>query len=431
MGNDYARQRWRNVDILVIDEISMMPAAFLDNLDFIAKRARNDRRAFGGIQLVVCGDFFQLPPVNLIKNKFCFEAKCWSTVIKSSILLKQIFRQNGDATLMNILNEARIGQLSCKSANILREHSFKKNPKSKIKPTILECRNKQVDYVNFNELAKLSGESVTFTSKDYAVSKGHDAQLKNCSAPQKLSLKVGAQVILLKNLDPENGLVNGSRGIIVDFQRHPKASKDLPKEFRTLKLPVVQFETIGKAKTEIGNDSHDEDAFIKIIEPYEYTNRIGQHIVSSRTQIPLRLAWALSVHKSQGMTIPHLSVSLEGVFEYGQAYVALSRATTLTYLSLKRFNEKAFKAHPKVKAFYIILESESKDLEEKENNKCNSSSNSMTHLSTDICKAKHSVDCDIVTSKDKQKPLALTEEQRKRSEENKKRALELRRKNKN
>ena len=135
MGNEYTKQRWREVDILVIDEISMMAGSFLDKLNFIASRARNDRRPFGGVreyclcqasisiacfgplllnasfaELVVCGDFFQLPPIDLANEGFAFEAKCWPEVIKCSVLLKQVFRQKGDTALMSILDEARLGE---------------------------------------------------------------------------------------------------------------------------------------------------------------------------------------------------------------------------------------------------------------------------------------------------------------------------------
>ena len=235
MGNEYSRGRWREVDVLVIDEISMMAGKFLDNLSFIASRARNDRRPFGGVQLVVCGDFFQLPPVDLSKNEFAFEAKCWSEVIKCSVLLKQVFRQRGDATLMNILDEARVGELSARSAEVLRRHSTLPaaafgssstvdEDDQKIIPTLLECRNRDVDKANEREMAKLPGEVVTYKSRDKAQTEAYKAQLKHCQAPAELDLKVGAQVMLLKNLDLDRGLANGSRGVIVRFQR-PKSNR--------------------------------------------------------------------------------------------------------------------------------------------------------------------------------------------------------------
>ena len=261
---------------------------------------------------------------------------------------------------MKILNEARVGELSSESAQILRTHSTvgglgKGGHDDGIRPTLLESRNAQVDRANAAEMNKLPGEVKRFKSKDKAAGTMYEKQLQHCQAPETLELKVGAQVILLKNIDPEAGLVNGSRGVIVEFKT-AKNQSDLPREFRKLELPVVKFQAIDGPGSSKSGDGEDEGV-TKLIEPAEWTNKVGDQTVSSRHQIPLRLAWALSVHKSQGMTIPNLAVSLRGVFEYGQAYVALSRATKLDTLTLRGFDEKAFKAHPKVKQFYRLLES--------------------------------------------------------------------------
>ena len=189
MANEYTKGRWREVDVLVIDEISMLSSSFLDKLSFVASRARNDRRPFGGVQLVVCGDFYQLPPVDLSKDGFAFESKCWSEVIRCSVLLTQVFRQRGDATLMNILDEARIGELSIESAEALRRHAtlpstaFRgstRNDAEIIIPTLLECRNREVDKANELEMAKLPGEIYTFKSRDKSVNEAMKAQLKHC-----------------------------------------------------------------------------------------------------------------------------------------------------------------------------------------------------------------------------------------------------------
>uniref|UniRef100_A0A7S2PDZ7 ATP-dependent DNA helicase n=1 Tax=Leptocylindrus danicus TaxID=163516 RepID=A0A7S2PDZ7_9STRA len=351
MGNEYTKKRWKETDILVIDEISMLPAGFLDTLDFIACRARNSRLPFGGLQLVVCGDFYQLPPVNM-KTGFAFESNCWHKVIKCYVLLEQVFRQEADAKLRDILNEARVGDLSQASIQVLRHHSSLKEAPSKstsIKPTVLECRNKEVDKINMMEMSKLNSETHEFKAKDRLLSQYHASLLKNCPAPETLSLKVGAQVILLKNIDPDRGLVNGSRGIIIDFKVQDKLDTDLLKSWKKVALPLVRFAVIRPS-----GDGVDE-AIERLIEPEEWSNKIGDQTVCSRYQVPLRLAWCLSIHKSQGMTIPHLTCNLQGVFEYGQGYVALSRATKLELLTLRGFNEKCIKAHPKVKEFYKFL----------------------------------------------------------------------------
>eukprot|EP00569_Conticribra_weissflogii_P020583 CAMPEP_0171426446 /NCGR_PEP_ID=MMETSP0881-20121228/3966_1 /TAXON_ID=67004 /ORGANISM="Thalassiosira weissflogii, Strain CCMP1336" /LENGTH=741 /DNA_ID=CAMNT_0011945929 /DNA_START=57 /DNA_END=2282 /DNA_ORIENTATION=+ len=382
MSNEYAKQRWREVDVLVIDEVSMMASSFLDKLSFIASRARNDRRPFGGVQLVVCGDFFQLPPVELKNDGFAFMAKCWSDVIKCSVLLRQVFRQQGDATLMKILDEARIGELTSHSVDVLRRHStlpsaaFERESTSeetkKIIPTLLECRNKEVDKANEREMQKLPGQVYTFHARDRAISDSYCAQLKHCQAPAQLDLKIGAQVILLKNIDLERGLANGSRGIVVRFQA-PKSEGDVPTGFKNLEFPVIRFAT---AKSS-GNNDEDKEFTIR---PEEWQNKMGEQTVSSRVQIPSDLHGLYQCISRKGqfefnvaahiwgkvtishtlsgyrMTIPNLTVNLAGVFEYGQAYVALSRATELRLLTLRGFSMKAFRAHPQVKEFYRVLE---------------------------------------------------------------------------
>jgi len=356
MSNDYTKKRWRQTDILVIDEVSMLPAQFLDTLDFIASRVRNDRRPFGGMQLVLCGDFYQLPPINL-KSGFAFEAACWPKVIKCTVLLQQVFRQGGDPKLMDILNEARIGELSSSSVEILRAHSIQSNTpagsnakSSGVKPTLLECRNTEVDRANMLEMKKLPGETFAFKAKDRLANKAYTSILKNYQAPETLTLKVGAQVILLKNIDPEKGLVNGARGVVVDFKVQTKMDTDLLKSWKKMELPVVKFESMLPGT---------ENEFIEIlVEPEEWSNKVGDQIVCARYQVPLRLAWCLSIHKSQGMTIPHLTVNLSGVFEYGQAYVALSRATKLSLLTLRGFHDRNIRAHPKVKDFYNLIMSD-------------------------------------------------------------------------
>ncbi|EJK60099.1 hypothetical protein THAOC_19608 [Thalassiosira oceanica] len=324
-------------------------------------------------ELVVCGDFFQLPPIDLANEGFAFEAKCWPEVIKCSVLLKQVFRQKGDTALMSILDEARLGELSPNSVEVLRRHGTlpaaafggapgKEEGEERIIPTLLECRNKQVDKANEVEMSKLSGEVVTYKSRDRGITDHHKKNLRHCSAPERLDLKVGAQVMLLKNIDLDRGLANGSRGVVVRFQR-PKSESEIPTGFKKMDFPVVRFisvKPVGKDKCDDESSSasvvsESDNEFV--IHPEEWSNKMGDQTISSRVQIPLRLAWSISVHKSQGMTIPNLTVNLQGVFEYGQAYVALSRATELKLLTLRGFNERCFRAHPKVKTFYKLLES--------------------------------------------------------------------------
>jgi len=297
MGNSQAVQRWRQCDCLIIDEISMMSAECLDLLNVIASRTRNSREVFGGMQVVVCGDFFQLPPIGDSNNtKFAFEAMCWpKAFVTDSIVLKQVFRQSNDKQFMTILNEARLGELSPESTKVLRVHSMMsaRNEYSG-NYTQLQCLNHQVDQSNSIEMSKLSGEEHVFNAKDFIGNKAYCSQLKQCSSQERLVLKVGAAVILLKNIDPERGLVNGSRGLVVDFRKATKNSADLPREFRSLLLPVVQFESACKKTACLVEEDEANDLCI-IVEPVEWASKVGDTIVCSRTQIPLRLAWALSV----------------------------------------------------------------------------------------------------------------------------------------
>ena len=445
-SNEYTKQRWRDCDMLIIDEISMMPAEFLDKLAIVASRARNDRRPFGGIQLVVCGDFFQLPPVNIEKNKFAFEAEIWAKVITTSVCLTTVFRQNKDPTLVKILNEARIGELSLESMDTLRrhgqrsllppsshrmvQHHSKKNDnhddhhddenKSAVieetttQATKLECKNAIVDRLNKMELDKLPGETYTYKAKDTCLNKMYEGQLKSgCQAPEVLELKVGATVMLLKNLDPARGLVNGIRGVVVRFQKESLDPDGYPPQRQSSKreeVPVIRFESL-KRRTNPDQEGDEEDE-PKIVEikREEFSNKIGDVEVSSRKQIPLRLGYALTIHKSQGMTIPDLVVNLTDTFEYGQAYVAISRATCLDKLILKGFKENQFIAHPKVSEFYRLLESTQGI------SPSSSIGQAMTSDGTDI---------GLIESKRKSDDT-LTDDQRRRIDENRKRALLLR-----
>lgn len=192
----------------------------------------------------------QLPPVELAKDGFAFQAKCWPQIIKHCVLLKQVFRQQSDTTLMTILDEARVGELSNKSAQVLRRHGTlpsaafgSSNSDTKVTPTLLECKNKNVDQANEREIAKLKGDVHTFNSKDRAINETYRGQLKHCQAPAQLDLKVGAQVLLLKNIDLEKGLANGSRGVVVRFQP-PQNKAEVSAGFKNMDLPVVRFDSV-------------------------------------------------------------------------------------------------------------------------------------------------------------------------------------------
>ncbi|CAM9444241.1 unnamed protein product, partial [Laminaria digitata] len=193
-----------------------------------------------------------------------------------------------------------------------------------------------VDRLNVQELSKLGGQPEFYDAIDSG-DKTYLRQLQNhCAASERIELKVGAKVLLLKNVDSSNQLVNGATGVVMEFVETAGG----------IRLPRVEFDPMegGGAKV------------VTVIREEEWTVSLGGREMARRVQLPLRLAWALSVHKSQGMTLANVMVSTHGMFEYGQAYVALSRATTLNGLELLDFNMGVVRAHKKVEVFYAGLE---------------------------------------------------------------------------
>lgn len=319
-----ARQRWVRAKRIVIDEVSMLDADTFDKLEAIARAVRRDERPFGGIQLVLSGDFYQLPPVSREREtRFAFESKCWKACIQNVVELSTIFRQH-DQVFANMLNDLRKGICSNETLKRLRKCSgLLQATGDGILPTRLCTHRADLQAANETHLRNLEGKSVDFKSID----SGPEATLNaSCPAPAILSLKVGAQVLLNKTLGISQGLVNGSRGLVVGFTG-------------SMCLPIVKFAS-GEQLT-IGHETW-------VV--------VTTNAQIKRTQIPLQLAWALSVHKSQGMSLDRAVVSLDKVWEYGQAYVALSRVRSLSGLQIEGdFSRSSIKAHPKVQKFYEHL----------------------------------------------------------------------------
>lgn len=337
--NRKAKRNWLCTDLLIIDEISMMTAELFDKLNSLAKKIRSNKKPFGGIQLLIVGDFFQLPPVTKGSDmQFAFESESWSTAITSSVELTIIQRQKDEA-FQKILKEARTGALTKESVKVLTERQGREWKENKIRPTLLFPRRAEVDMINDTNLKALQGRKYTykarlvhdgkapaaFTETDEAFQKTLAIYDSGASYSKELVLILGAQVMLIANTAPNEGLVNGSRGIITGFCSYSE-------------LPVVEF--VNGAKKIIG-------AHTWPIEDYEFV---------SRSQIPLQLAFAVTTHKIQGATLDSALVDIgSGIFEYGQAYVALSRVRSLEALYVHDFDKTAFRAHPKVKEFYSKL----------------------------------------------------------------------------
>lgn len=254
--------------------------------------------------------------------KFCFQAPAWNKCVKASFELRRVHRQT-DRDFVDILNNIRLGQVTPEIVQRLSSTSKQKIEAAGILPTTLCSQNMDADIINQNKLSELPGEAKTFTAQDNdpAYTKQLDQQTP---VPGKLVLKIGAQVMLLKNVSVSGGLVNGARGIVVKFEND---------------LPVIRFRNNKEYATK------HEKWIVKTI----------SGALLTRLQVPLKLAWAFSIHKSQGLTLDCVEMSLSRVFEAGQAYVALSRAQSLATLRVLDFSSKQVWANPDVLKFYRIL----------------------------------------------------------------------------
>ena len=322
-------KRWMDLDVLIIDEVSMLSPELFDKLELVARSLRHSTKPFGGIQLILTGDFFQLPNINQ-KDMFCFDAESWKTCIGENVIHLDInFRQEEDDVYQKCLNEVRYGMLGNDTMKILkaRENVVLTNEFG-ITPTKIYSLNKNVDEENEVQLDKLNDGEIEFkqyelTYKAYKkVNMIEEKIKKECNAPAVLQLCKGAQVMLLYNMDIESKLVNGSRGVVYSFDSN--------------NFPIVKFLS----------------GSTRVIPEKVWEIEENGDVAIEVTQIPLKLAYATTVHRSQGATIDYAEVDMEGIFEYGQAYVALSRVKSLEGLSIKNFKADVIRAHPRVIDFY-------------------------------------------------------------------------------
>lgn len=340
-----AKGAWLKVRTLVIDEVSMMDPDFFEFLDVVGRGVRKVNKPFGGVQLVLVGDFCQLPPVvrDSEETHFVFESELWASMIKTAVVLNKIWRQT-DPVYQRILGEARLGQLSAESEAVLRGRMGLKWQEEAIKPTLLFSLNRDVDKINTANLNALQSEEHRFDVKTEFDAERWAAEYPGLPRPLRdsdtvrfaverldrdapyvptLFLRIGAQVMLTKNM-PEEGLMNGSRGIIV-------AMNDIAG------CPIVRFKTKTMAIT-----------------PVTWWSPECPHI--GRSQVPLKIAFALTIHKAQGASIDSALVDIgKSTFEYGQAYVALSRVRSLEGLYLHAIDVSRIKTHPRVRKFYREL----------------------------------------------------------------------------
>ncbi|CCH46403.1 DNA repair and recombination protein [Wickerhamomyces ciferrii] len=394
--NSQSVERWKRTKVLIIDEISMIDGSFLDKLEYTARYVTKKPQPFGGIQVVLTGDFFQLPPVpdrNGPPPRFCFQAECWSKCINQTILLVQVFRQK-ENEFVELLNCLRLGEVSDKMSTLFKSLSREITYEDGIQPTELFCTRYEVDQANTKRLQKLPGKYQEFE----AIDSGNEFQRKaldNLMAVKKLVLKEDAQVMMIKNKD--DTLVNGSVGIVVTFftamlygqfrsfykdyelvddstmkqakyissciaadtipedvlqfaSRLPNRSQFMQlctsaqTQSRAMLLPLVKFSTVNGSRLEL-------------VDREDFSLDNDGETGASRSQLPLLLSWALSIHKSQGQTLDRVKVDLTKVFEMGQVYVALSRAVSKDRLQLINFDKSKIRSSGIVKQFYEQLRS--------------------------------------------------------------------------
>lgn len=323
-------KRAKRTDVLIIEEVSMLDARVIDMIDQAMRALRSDQRAFGGVQVIFVGDFYQLPPVGR-DSVFAFQSRAWQAAKPVTCYLHEQFRQE-DEVFLDILTSIRGRTISYKHHQLLSKR--KVTDVEKIVATKLYSHNEDVDVINGRELSKLSARKRVFDMTTRG-SKGLVEQLKRgCLSPEKLELKEGAVVMFTKN-NFERGYVNGTIGTVIDITRAG--------------WPLV--------RTKQGDEIE--------VEPHDWSIEDNGKIKATITQVPLRLAWAITVHKSQGMSLDAAIVDLRKAFEYGQGYVALSRVRTLEGLHLLGVNERAFEVHPSINEKDMWFQTHSRVAEER------------------------------------------------------------------
>ena len=334
--NEYVARRVGRAKVLIIDEVSMLSAATFSMVEQVCRELRRSPQAFGGLQVILVGDFFQLPPVvrrneeaehgarlgfeNAADNpraQFAYHAPAWQAAKPVVCYLSEQHRQE-DAVFLDILSALRSGILNGEHKAQIERRRIAENAQP-AGVTKLFPHNADVDRINQDELSKLSGESHVFEMRERGAKQLVEQLKKSCLSPERLKLKIGAKVMFTKN-NIEQGFVNGTTGTVVGFRKSDG-------------LAIV--------KTRGGKTI--------AAEPLEWVVEAEGKALARIIQIPLRLAWAITVHKSQGMSLDAAVVDLSQAFEYGQGYVALSRVRTLKGLHILGWNERALEVHPGIR----------------------------------------------------------------------------------
>lgn len=402
MWNAPVKRRWRNMSVWIIDEISMVSAELLESLEQMIRRIRTPADLlpgvpFGGLQVIFSGDFFQLQPVlekithtsddQFLNRGLAFEAPAWTRAKLTPVILQHVFRQS-DGDFVDLLNGIRTGENPAALEEIAKRCSRPLPMEAGILPTVLYSKNADVDKYNHDRLRELPEQEVVLVAEEHiytneglkkeearnlALQQAQFNQLRDaefwklCTALKELSLKVGAQVMLVRNLTltgKESDLVNGSRGVVVGWafrdvileecravlrsKQYPETPKEVEAQLMYDKLKATCFNLIPIVRFRNGR------------EIYCVPERFSYEILNTgecvRWQVPLKLAWAITIHKCQGMSLDYVQVTLKDIFAEGQVYVALSRARSMEGLQVIGNPSRGdVRVSPKVMEFYRAL----------------------------------------------------------------------------
>ena len=326
-SKEHIAKRITKAKVLIIEEVSMLSAATFEMADAICREVRRSDKPFGGLSVILVGDFFQLPPVSRDHEvKFAYESNVWRELNLLTCYITEQYRQD-DAEFLSVLSAIRSGgveemhyellmsrYVGSKGSTLTAEFQGRTLETSVPK---LFSHNADVDRINATELAKLSGKSQKFRMS----SKGKDSMVeglkRGCLSPEILELKEGATVMFTKN-SPQGRFVNGTLGVVIGWGANGS--------------PIVKTKDGLKITTE----------------PMEWQLEEQGKVKAIVAQYPLRLAYAMTVHKSQGMSMDAAIMDLSKAFEYGQGYVALSRVRRLSGVYLTGLNQRAIEVHPEI-----------------------------------------------------------------------------------
>jgi len=331
-SSQYIVKRVRRAKVLIIEEVSMLTGETLSMVDAICCAIKQNSKPFGGLQVIFAGDFFQLPPVvgkgteensqaALIEKssaRFAYDSPAWLAANPIICYLTEQHRQDDD-NFLAILAAIRDNAFNASHLNHLRTRKFKRSFVSEKIPKLFS-HNADVDRLNDEILATLPGERCQFAMSAFGPRTLIDALKKGCLSPEILQLKIEAAVMFTKN-NPKEGFVNGTLGTVEGFNK-------------TSDYPLIKLRNGRQIK----------------VEPMDWTVEENGKVRAQISQLPLRLAWAITVHKSQGMNLDEAVMDLSDVFEFGQGYVALSRVRRLSGLYILGLNDRALRVHPEISA---------------------------------------------------------------------------------